>query len=84
MLLTSYEVEQARQESPNAIEVVHSDIAQEDGVDDLVYSQTADGAYQVDENALHEKPNASLHSGDANGTSKSGTREPPSSGGEII
>mmetsp|Transcript_19350 Transcript_19350/g.46746 ORF Transcript_19350/g.46746 Transcript_19350/m.46746 type:complete len:392 (+) Transcript_19350:19-1194(+) len=69
MLLTSYEVEQARQESPNAIEVVHSDVQKEGGGDgdggDLVFSQTMEG-YQVDENSLHERPNAVLHANDSN------------------
>ena len=67
MLLTSYEVEQARQESPNAIEVVHSDVQKEGGGDgdDLVFSQTLEG-YQVDENSLHERPNAALHANESN------------------
>jgi predicted Na+-dependent transporter len=64
MIATSYEVEQARQESPNAIEVVHSDIQKEEGIDDLVFSQTVEG-YQVDENSLHERPNAVLNSSGA-------------------
>lgn len=59
MLTTSYEVEQVRLESPNAIEVVHSDIQKQDDIDDLVFSQTVEG-YQVDENSLQERPNASL------------------------
>jgi Sodium Bile acid symporter family len=60
MIVTSYEVEQARLESPNAIEVVHNNNPKGDGdVEDLVFNQTVEG-YQVDEASLHEKTNASL------------------------
>lgn len=60
MIVTSYEVEQARLESPNAIEVVHNNNDKGDGdIEDLVFNQTVDG-YQVDEASLHEKTNASL------------------------
>jgi hypothetical protein len=57
MIATSYEVEQARLESPNAIEVVHT----KDGgdIEDLVFNQTVEG-YQVDESSLQEKTNAGL------------------------
>jgi hypothetical protein len=60
MIVTSYEVEQARLESPNAIEVVHNNNPKGEGdIEDLVFSQTVEG-YQVDEASLHEKTNASL------------------------
>ncbi|KAG7355867.1 bile acid:sodium symporter [Nitzschia inconspicua] len=60
MIVTSYEVEQARLESPNAIEVVHNNNPKGDGdIEDLVFNQTIEG-YQVDEVSLHEKTNASL------------------------
>lgn len=60
MIATSYEVEQARLESPNAIEVVHnSNPKGDDDIEDLVFNQTMEG-YQVDESSLNEKTNASL------------------------
>ena len=60
MIATSYEVEQARMESPNAIEVVHNSNPKGDGdIGDLVFNQTMEG-YQVDESSLYEKTNASL------------------------
>lgn len=62
MIATSYEVEQARLESPNAIEVVHNNnpIGDDDGnIEDLVFNQTVEG-YQVDESSLQEKTNAGL------------------------
>jgi hypothetical protein len=60
MIVTSYEVEQARLESPNAIEVVHNTNPKGEGdIEDLVFSQTVEG-YQIDETSLHEKTNASL------------------------
>eukprot|EP00934_Nitzschia_sp_Nitz4_P004894 Nitzschia sp. Nitz4//scaffold10_size219509//203174//204390//NITZ4_001463-RA/size219509-augustus-gene-0.256-mRNA-1//1//CDS//3329533025//4884//frame0 len=58
VIATSYEVEKARLESPNAIEVVHNantDDAKD--TEDLVFTQTKEG-YQVDEEALHESSNA--------------------------
>lgn len=60
IIATSYEVEQARLESPNAIEVVYNNNPKDDrDIEDLVFNQTMEG-YQVDEHALHEKPNATL------------------------
>lgn len=60
MITTSYEVEQARLESPNAIEVVHTSNAKADGdVENLVFNQTMEG-YQVDETSIQEKTNAGL------------------------
>jgi len=60
MILTSYEVEQARLESPNAIEVVHNNNPSDDGgIEDLIFNQTVEG-YQVDESSLQEKTNAGL------------------------
>lgn len=60
MIATSYEVEQARIESPNAIEVVHnSNPKGNDDIEDLVFNQTIEG-YQVDESSLQEKTNAGL------------------------
>jgi len=60
MILTSYEVEQQRLESPNAIEVVHNNNPNDDGdIEDLVFNQTVEG-YQVDESSLQEKTNADL------------------------
>jgi len=60
MIATSYEVEQARLESPNAIEVVHNSNPKDDGdIEDLVFNQTVEG-YQVDESSLQEKTNAGL------------------------
>lgn len=60
MIATSYEVEQARLESPNAIEVVHNFNPKDDGdIEDLVFNQTVEG-YQVDESSLQEKTNAGL------------------------
>lgn len=60
MITTSYEVEQARMESPNAIEVVHNSNAKGDGdAGNLVFNQTTEG-YQVDESSMREKTNADL------------------------
>jgi len=60
MIATSYEVEQARLESPNAIEVVHNNNPNDEGdIEDLVFNQTVEG-YQVDESSLQEKTNAGL------------------------
>jgi len=60
MITHSYEVEQARMESPNAIEVVHNSNPKSDGdIEDLVFNQTIEG-YQVDESSLYEQTNASL------------------------
>jgi predicted Na+-dependent transporter len=60
VIFTSYEVEQARLTSPNAIEVVHNNNPTGDeDVEDLVFNQTTEG-YQVDETSLHEKTNADL------------------------
>jgi len=60
MIATSYEVEQARLESPNAIEVVHNNNRNDEGdIEDLVFNQTVEG-YQVDESSLQEKTNAGL------------------------
>ncbi|KAL3912406.1 MAG: hypothetical protein SGILL_006896, partial [Bacillariaceae sp.] len=62
VIFTSYEVEQARVTSPNAIEVVHNNNPTGDeDVEDLVFNQTKEG-YQVDETSLHEKTNADLQS----------------------
>ena len=58
VLYTSYEVEKARLESPNAIEVVYnSNQKDEQDIEDLVFSQTLEG-YTVDEHSLHERANA--------------------------
>jgi hypothetical protein len=56
VIATSYEVEKARVESPNAIEVVANS---KDNVDleNMVFTQTHDG-YKVDEEALKEMSNA--------------------------
>ena len=60
MIATSYEVEHARLESPNAIEVVHNSNPKDDcDIEDLVFNQTVEG-YQVDESSLQEKTNAGL------------------------
>ena len=60
MIVTSYEVEQARLESPNAIEVVHNSNPNGEGdVENLVFNQTVDG-FQVDEHSMKEKTNAGL------------------------
>jgi hypothetical protein len=60
IIATSYEVEQTRMESPNAIEVVHNSNPKDDqDIEDLVFNQTVEG-YQVDEHSLHEKSNISL------------------------
>ena len=62
VIFTSYEVEQARMTSPNAIEVVHNNNPNGDeDIEDLVFNQTTEG-YQVDETSLHEKTNADLQS----------------------
>jgi len=58
VLATSYEVEKARLESPNAIEVVHNPNSKVDqDIEDLVFTQTHEG-YRVDEEALTESSNA--------------------------
>jgi len=59
MIATSYEVEKARLEAPNAIEVVHNNNQKDGDIEDLVFNQTVEG-YQVDESSLKEKTNASL------------------------
>jgi hypothetical protein len=60
VIATSYEVEKARLESPNAIEVVYNtNQKDEEDIEDLVFTQTLEG-YQVDEESLHERPNARL------------------------
>ena len=61
VIATSYEVERARLENPNAIEVVHNP-KQDDNIEDLVFTQTTEG-YKVDEDALNEPTNAALGSG---------------------
>jgi len=77
MIATSYEVEQARLESPNAIEVVHNSNRKDHGdIEDLVFNQTVEG-YQVDESSLQEKTNAGLQEQrlmDENGTTESSRR----------
>lgn len=58
VIATSYEVEKARLESPNAIEVVHNaNSKDEQDIEDLVFTQTNEG-YKVDEVALTESSNA--------------------------
>lgn len=60
IIFTSYEVEQGRLESPNAIEVVHNSNPSGDGdVENMVFNQTVDG-FQIDENSMKEKTNAGL------------------------
>ena len=60
IIVTSYEVEQGRLESPNAIEVVHNSNPSGDGdVENMVFNQTVDG-FQIDENSMKEKTNAGL------------------------
>ena len=56
VIATSYEVEKARLESPNAIEVVSNSKDDQD-IENMVFTQTQDG-YKVDEDALREKTNA--------------------------
>lgn len=56
VIATSYEVEKARLESPNAIEVVANAKGDQD-VEDMVFTQTQEG-YKVDEEALNESSNA--------------------------
>jgi len=77
MIATSYEVEQARFESPNAIEVVHNSNRKGHGdIEDLVFNQTVEG-YQVDESSLQEKTNAGLQEQrqiNENGTTESSRR----------
>eukprot|EP00980_Cylindrotheca_fusiformis_P028740 scaffold22641_cov206-Cylindrotheca_fusiformis.AAC.10 len=51
VITTSYEVETARMDSPNAIEVVHGQD------DEQVFTQTNEG-YKVDEGQFHETSNA--------------------------
>jgi hypothetical protein len=63
VIATSYEVEKARLENPNAIEVVHNPGQKENqNIEDLVFTQTQEG-YKVDEEALNEPANAALGSG---------------------
>jgi sodium/bile acid cotransporter 2 len=57
VITTSYEVEQGRLDSPNAIEVVHGQ--REENLDDMVFTQTNEG-YKVDEEALQESSNAEV------------------------
>ncbi|KAL3943347.1 MAG: hypothetical protein SGBAC_002588 [Bacillariaceae sp.] len=52
---TSYEVENARTDSPNAIEVVHGQ--GEEDLDNMVFTQTNEG-YKVDEGQFEETSNA--------------------------
>ena len=83
VIATSYEVEKARLENPNAIEVVHNP-KQDDGnnnIEDLVFTQTTEG-YKVDEEALNEPTNAALGSGMAGNISNNIT-SPSSSEGNI-
>lgn len=56
VIATSYEVEKARLESPNAIEVVANSKDNLD-LENMVFTQTHDG-YKVDEEALKEMSNA--------------------------
>jgi predicted Na+-dependent transporter len=56
VIATSYEVEKARLESPNAIEVVANSKDDLD-IENMVFTQTPDG-YKVDEEALKESTNA--------------------------
>jgi len=56
VIATSYEVEKARLESPNAIEVVANTKDDQD-IENMVFTQTQDG-YKVDEHALTETTNA--------------------------
>jgi hypothetical protein len=63
VIATSYEVEKARMESPNAIEVVHNTNQKDDqDIEDLVFTQSMEG-YQVDEESLHEMSNANHRDG---------------------
>ena len=66
VIATSYEVEKARLENPNAIEVVHNPKENNENVEDLVFTQTNEG-YKVDEEALNEPTNAALGSGSGSG-----------------
>jgi hypothetical protein len=60
VIATSYEVEKAQLESPNAIEVVYNtNQKDEEDIEDLVFTQTLAG-YHVDEESLHERANARL------------------------
>jgi predicted Na+-dependent transporter len=62
VITTSYEVEKANLESPNAIEVVHNENQKdEEDAQDVVFNQTLQG-YQVDQQSLHERPNAMMNS----------------------
>lgn len=56
VIATSYEVEKARLESPNAIEVV-ANAKDDQDIENMVFTQTQDG-YKVDEEALKESTNA--------------------------
>jgi predicted Na+-dependent transporter len=56
VIATSYEVEKARLDSPNAIEVV-ANAKGDQTVEDMVFTQTQEG-YTVDEEALTESSNA--------------------------
>lgn len=58
MIATSYEVEEARLESPNAIEIVHANQKDQD-IEDLIFTQTNEG-YTVDQNSLEEPANATV------------------------
>jgi hypothetical protein len=75
VLMTSYEVEKARLESPNAIEVVYNTTSQREhdgqeqgngagttAIEDLVFTQTNEG-YKIDEESLHESTNARFEAG---------------------
>jgi len=55
VIFTSYEVENARLDSPNAIEVVHGQ--GEENLDNMVFTQTGEG-YKVDEDQFDETSNA--------------------------
>ena len=55
VIATSYEVENARLDSPNAIEVVHGQGDQD--LDNMVFTQTNEG-YKVDEGQFDETSNA--------------------------
>ena len=82
VIATSYEVEKARMESPNAIEVVYNTSQKtEQDVEDLVFSQTNEG-YQIDEDALNETTNARL--GGSNADSSSMASDSPAKGPRIL
>ena len=82
VIATSYEVEKARMESPNAIEVVYNTSQKtEQDVEDLVFSQTNEG-YQIDEDALNETANARLGGGNADNPSMAS--DSPAKGPRIL